>query len=361
MEKIPLVSVIIPMYNAEKYISQTLESLLYQTLKDFEVIVVDDCSTDNSVALAENYINKFKGGGDYNLSVIKLPTNSGTPEIPRNIGIKFSRGKYITFLDNDDLFTETALEELTTLAEKYQADVVHNDEFFFLDDTKLKSETTKTLISANHAVVRCNPTVPRLDKPTFAPDNFSERIKLWLNSEFHWATWSLFCRRDFWIANQINFPIMPVSGDIIANFACLCFAKKLLRVPNITYINRFRANSVSHANEDLGKYFHKWLNNLIVGFNELNKVMNRVPFFSEHFDYRYAVLNWFFELVIRDSQMLRAAYAQIHPAALSPLVEKEFPPDYAAFAAYLFNTVNIQRLEIERLRRELKKFQTLKD
>lgn len=64
-EKIPLVSVIIPMYNAEKFIPQTLESLLYQTMTDFEVIVVDDCSTDDSVEVVESFKEKFRerGGG----------------------------------------------------------------------------------------------------------------------------------------------------------------------------------------------------------------------------------------------------------------------------------------------------------
>lgn len=62
-EKIPLVSVIIPMYNAAKYIPQTLESLLYQTMQDFEVVVIDDCSTDNSVEVVESFAEKFAAGG----------------------------------------------------------------------------------------------------------------------------------------------------------------------------------------------------------------------------------------------------------------------------------------------------------
>jgi len=62
----PLVSVVIPMYNSEKFISQTLESLLYQTMKNFEIVVVDDCSTDNSVEVVESFKSKFNseaGGG----------------------------------------------------------------------------------------------------------------------------------------------------------------------------------------------------------------------------------------------------------------------------------------------------------
>ncbi len=352
-EKIPLVSVIIPMYNAARFISQTLESLLYQTMQDFEVIVVDDCSTDNSVEVVESFKEKFASGGGYQFHVVRLPENSGSPEVPRNLAIKFSRGKYIAFLDNDDLFTKTALEELSTLAEKYQADVVHTDAFFYFPDEKLKSATTAELLNMNHAVIKCNPNSPRLQQATDKPDDLTERVKIWINSDFHWATWALFCRRDFWVVNRIKFPQMSVSGDTIANFACLCLAKKLLRVPNITYINRFRPDSVSHSNIDLENYFHKWLSNLNRGFNEFDKVMKRFSFFEEHPDYRYAVLNWFFERVLLDARQLQAAYAQIHPAALNQFVQKEFQPEDAAFSAYLFNTLNIYRLQIMRLQQEI--------
>ena len=132
--KNPLVSVIIPVFNAAKFLSQTLESLLCQTLTNFEVVAVDDCSTDNSVEVLQSFAKRF-GGGGVRLRVVKLATNSGTPDTPRNVGIKTARGKYVTFLDDDDFFTPTALEELSTLAEKFQADVVHTDEFYAFDAT----------------------------------------------------------------------------------------------------------------------------------------------------------------------------------------------------------------------------------
>ena len=352
-DKIPLVSVIIPMYNAARFISQTLESLLYQTMTDFEVIIVDDCSTDNSVEVVKNFAERFGG----RLHIIELSENSGTPEVPRNLAIKFSRGKYLAFLDSDDLFTKTALEELSTLAEVYQADIVHNDEFYFFLDEKFKSATTKKLLNINHTVIKCNPNSPRLPNPIFAPDNFAERMQLWLNFDFHWATWALFCRRNFWVTNQIEFPIMPVAGDVLTNFKCLCLARKLLRVPNIFYIYRERMDSIAHNSFDLEKYFCRLLNDLNIGFNELDKFMSKIAFFDEHPDYRYAVLNWFFERIIRDALKLRAAYEQIHAFSLNPLVKKEFHPDDAAFASYLFDTVNNQRLQIMQLQRELAKFQ----
>ncbi len=62
-KQIPAVSIVIPMYNAEKYIGECLDSILAQTFKDFEVIVVDDCSTDKSCAVVESFLPKFNGGG----------------------------------------------------------------------------------------------------------------------------------------------------------------------------------------------------------------------------------------------------------------------------------------------------------
>ncbi len=352
--KIPLVSVIIPMYNAARFISQTLESLLYQTMKDFEVIVIDDCSTDNSVEIVKNFAERF---GE-KLHLIKLSENSGTPGFPRNIGIQIARGKYLSFLDSDDLFTKTALEEFSTLAEEFQADVVHTDGFFYLDEDKFKSTSTEELLNVkNYPVIVCNPNSPRLLKPTFAPNNFAERMQLWLNSDYHWTTWAMFCRRDFLITNQIKFPFMLVTDDISVNFACLCLAEKILCIPDINYVYRVHADSVTNNRQNLEKIFHKWVSNFNSGFNEFNKIMNRFKFFDEHLDYRYAVLDWFFEKVIQQGRQITAAYSQIHAFSLNPLVKKEFHPDDAAFASYLFDTVNVQRLQIMQLQRELAKFQ----
>ena len=78
------VSVIIPVFNAEKYLGVCLESILIQTLKDFEVIVVDDCSTDASATIAESYLEKFGG----RLKIISLPENTGSGAVPRNIGLE---------------------------------------------------------------------------------------------------------------------------------------------------------------------------------------------------------------------------------------------------------------------------------
>ena len=355
MEKIPLVSVIIPMYNSARFIPQTLESLLYQTLKDFEVIVVDDCSSDNSVEVVESLMPKFISGGGYQkLHIVKLPKNSGTSGTVRNYGIQFARGKYIAFLDSDDLYTKTTLEELTTLAEKSQAEIVHMEDFFILWGGRGKSVDDPAFTNMNELTNPANFFKARNskfhpDKPHFETSDLAERVRKFLAGGYAGEPYTNFYRRDFLITNQIFFKSLRVYEDQIFAFQAMCLAEKILRVPNMNYIFRPRANSVTREQLNVEDEFHKSLRIDIDGFNELIKIMGGIKFFDEHPDYRYAVLDWY----ISDKlYRLQRFYAQIHPAALNPLVEREFKSDDAAFAAYLFNTVNIQRLRIMQLQQE---------
>lgn len=112
------VTVIIPMYNAEKTLHLPLDSLEAQTLKDFEVIIVDDGSTDRSKEIASAYYNRIP-----NLSIIST-SNYGAGHA-RNVGLGLARGEYVKFLDADDLLANnTTLERLYSVATKNDADVI---------------------------------------------------------------------------------------------------------------------------------------------------------------------------------------------------------------------------------------------
>lgn len=99
------VSVITPVFNAAKYISCTLESILRQSYKDIEIILVDDCSTDNTREIIMRYIEK-------NLNIIykRLDKNGGAA-IARNSALRMAKGRYVAFLDSDDLWCEDKLEK----------------------------------------------------------------------------------------------------------------------------------------------------------------------------------------------------------------------------------------------------------
>lgn len=358
-DKIPLVSVIIPMYNSAKFIPQTLESLLYQTMKDFEVVVIDDCSTDNSVEVVESFSERFDG----RLHVIKLSKNTGTPGLPRNVGIQYARGKYIAFLDSDDLFTKTALEELSTLAEEYQAEVVHMDSWYIMWNGNKKYDSAPALTNINELMNPQNYTIRQpgqnvssFDKPTFESEDIAKRIRFWINWKYNWANCLSFVKRDFFIENQIRYPNFAMGEDMLITFHYLCLAKKFLRVPNIIYIVVPRAGSVSREDDlslDIPKFFHKRLSSIKEGLNEFERFMQSIPFFVEHKDYAYAALQFFFEHSLRYAWQMPSLYMKIPVFKLNELVMKEFHPDDAALAAYLFNTVNVQRLQLMRLQQEL--------
>ena len=99
----PLVSVVIPTYNAELYMQKCLQSVLNQTYKNIEILVVDDFSKDNTKLYIKNLRNK-------KLKLFKTKKNSGGPAVPRNLGISKAKGQYIAFLDQDDLWEPKKLE-----------------------------------------------------------------------------------------------------------------------------------------------------------------------------------------------------------------------------------------------------------
>ncbi|MBE8952221.1 MAG: glycosyltransferase family 2 protein [Quinella sp. 1Q7] len=348
----PLVSVIMPMFNSAKFIPQTLESLLYQTMTDFEVVVIDDGSTDNSVEVVESFRGRFDG----RLRLLKLP-HTGTPGLPRNEGIKAARGKYIAFLDSDDLFTKTALAELSTLAEKFQADVVHTDRWFVLWGNRKKSADdpeytdAENLFNPESYIVRQpGKNVTIVDAPTLDSSDIADRVRRWINWDYNWATWLTFCRRSFLIDNKITFPPLETVSDMVVTFSCLCLAKKFLRVPNATYIVRPRTDSVSRekVKPDTQKFFHKRVSSIREGFAAFENFMDKLPLFDEHPDFHYGVLNLFFDRSMNYAKYLDKIYPKNPLHVLSKLVEQEFSSD-AALIAHLFNTVNLQRLRIKEL------------
>ena len=114
----PVVSIITPMYNVEKYIGRSIESVLNQTLPDLELILVDDCGKDNSFKIAESYAQK-----DSRIVIISSDHNAG-PMMAREKGYLTATGKYITFLDGDDTLPENALETFLKNMEESNADIV---------------------------------------------------------------------------------------------------------------------------------------------------------------------------------------------------------------------------------------------
>ena len=113
----PKISVIIPVYNTEKYLRQCLDSVINQTLKDIEIICINDGSTDNSLRILEEYAKS-----DTRINIINQKNHG--QGYARNKGLEITSGEYIAFLDSDDFVDVEAFESLYTYAKKYNADFV---------------------------------------------------------------------------------------------------------------------------------------------------------------------------------------------------------------------------------------------
>jgi len=125
----PLVSIITPSYNSSEFISQTIESVLNQTFNNWEMIIIDDYSTDNSTSIIKKYTNK-----DARIKLIELTKNSG-PAKARNKGIVIAKGDFLTFIDADDVWFSTFLEN--SLEEE------KNSEGFVFSSYERKDENLK--------------------------------------------------------------------------------------------------------------------------------------------------------------------------------------------------------------------------
>lgn len=128
----PKVSVCIPVYNVEKYIRRSMESVLSQSLKDIEVIVVNDCTPDASMEIVREYASK-----DSRIRIIEHKANFGLM-MARRTGYRAATGDYITFCDSDDIMPSDAIETLYNLAVDSGADIVSGDMEWLYDDGTAK-------------------------------------------------------------------------------------------------------------------------------------------------------------------------------------------------------------------------------
>lgn len=117
-----LVSIITPCYNSAQYITDTIKSVINQSYPHWELLIIDDCSTDNSSKIIQEFSSK-----DKRIKYFKTEKPSGSPIYPRNIGIKNATGRYIAFLDSDDIWLPNKLEEQLKLFKDERTAVVYSN------------------------------------------------------------------------------------------------------------------------------------------------------------------------------------------------------------------------------------------
>lgn len=113
VREMPKVSIVLPTYNGERFIKESIESVLNQTFEDWELIIVDDCSTDSTLEIVEEYLKK-----DYRIHLIHNETNKKLPA-SLNIGFRESAGKYLTWTSDDNMYHADAIEKMLLYLENH--------------------------------------------------------------------------------------------------------------------------------------------------------------------------------------------------------------------------------------------------
>ena len=136
------VSVVMPVYNAASTLRAAIETVRTQTFQDWELLLVDDCSTDQSPEIIEQYARD-----DERVRALRMSSNAG-PAATRNLGIESARGRYIAFLDSDDLWLDSKLEKQIKTIEQYKAAICFSSYYKFTDQPNQlrKLVTAKPLV-----------------------------------------------------------------------------------------------------------------------------------------------------------------------------------------------------------------------
>lgn len=231
------VSVIVPVYNVEKYLSKCLDSIINQTLTDIEIIIINDGSTDKTQTIINKYLKKEKRIKFYKI------VNAGLGNA-RNQGIKHAIGKYISFIDGDDYVDLNMLEKLYNRAVTDNSDIVECD-FYWVYDNKKK-----------------------LDNANYYSDNNN------FMTNFRVMVCNKLFNRDLIIKNNISFPVGLKYEDVAFTYNILPYAKKISYVPLGMYYYVQHENSLINHQTYRVKDIFSVIDN-IINFYKQNKLFKK--------------------------------------------------------------------------------------
>jgi len=196
----PALSIIVPVYNTEPWLARCLDSLVNQTIKDLEIIVVDDHSTDGSLDIIREYEKN-----EPRIHTIALEKNSGV-SVARNAGLAIASGEYIGFVDSDDFVDLDFYEKLYIHAEATGADIVKGE------SVMVKNDGNEKLYGPSSAAIRKN------------------------KAEFLYPFWSAMYRTDFLTKNKLDFPTgIITSQDDVFLLKAVILANTIELVEGVYY------------------------------------------------------------------------------------------------------------------------------
>ena len=245
----PKVSVIIPIYNSEKYLKRCIDSVINQTLKEIEIICINDGSKDNSVQILNNYSKK-----DDRIIIINQE-NSG-PGVARNNGIEHSNGDYIFFLDSDDYISKNALNDLLLNAYQHNSDLVLFKRAMFDDKKTYYNYPIYDFKNENNFI-----------NQTFTYKN----VKKYVINDAAAPFLKLYKKNLIKNASNAHFAThIKLGEDIIFNAKVFLNAKRISYLPEYLYFYKLNEDSITHNLELYVDDVIQYCNDVLIFFKENN-------------------------------------------------------------------------------------------
>ena len=234
----PKISVIVPIYNVEKYVKRCLDSILQQTYKDFEVICVNDCTPDNSMRIVDEFVEKYPD----KVKRVDNPQNMGLGAA-RDQGMKYARGEYLIFFDSDDYAKTDYLETYLTEMEHSQADIVMGGYIRVEQDKEISVFMKKT---------------------TYTP---------WL----YCAVWMRMYRRSFLQEHKVDFRGIRLFEDAPFNHRCMLQGAKVSIMDYCGYYYVCNPTSLTRTQNGSTKYY-----GYVKNFRELYEEYKHTEMFQKN-------------------------------------------------------------------------------
>lgn len=254
------ISIIVPVYNTEKYLSQCIYSIISQSYSKLEIVLIDDGSRDNSYVLCEEFSTIDK-------RIRVIHQKNGGAAAARNIGLKIATGKILAFVDSDDYLDPTAFEEMLAMMRRSDADIV---ECAFVNEFQDKSIITKPFAEEKE-------------------ETEVEYLRRFTNSWTNALIWNKLFKRELF--DNILFEEGHRIDDEFFTYQGVMNAKKIVYTPKAFYHYRMRASSVMRDPKAKEKMLFDRLEYSTI---RREKVVSRFPELKQEFDYSYldSLLYW---------------------------------------------------------------------
>lgn len=285
-----MVSVIVPVFNAEQYLIKCLESCVNQTLKAIEIIIINDGSSDGSLRIAEDYASRYA-----NVRVKSIP--NGGLSVARNTGIAMAAGKYVYFCDSDDWLDTECLEQSVHYAEKYSLEIV-------TFDAHVRYECDGNFSASDYSRYDMIDPLQNYTGKEFVQKYRSvERVSAWM----------YFVRRDFLERHKILFLPDVVYEDHKFFMDCMLHAVRVRYLPHELYYYRIRPNSIMTSEITLRKVVSPY-----------NLCMGMLDSIEKLYDNTEKKLFWLGYIAEKIKELVCYSYSKTSSEVLYHLLESDY-------------------------------------